>query len=623
MSYRFGIFGSFGGQTGIGLVKKILAEVNSGTIQAQVPFILSSRAVDEQGNAPLLGDLAWPGTDVITLSAKRFQPELFEADRNRWRNLYHSKVMNRIGKYQFDAILLVGYMFFTSDELCQQHNLLNLHPAPPGGPKGSWGEVIWQLVETEAEEAGAQVHLATPAWDAGPSLSYFAFPIHGNRFDPLWKDLHRKLEGKPFCQIKAAEYETNPLVNRIREIEVQGELPLLIETLRRLANGDLEIRGTGDAVNILGFGEPTTTGYSLNDSIGLNDVPSTQTPLYGSVKRLTIHKSPSGGNAGRGSFLFTDHYSVFDWGRMPDLLWEKGKALCMMSAHNFELLERFGIKTHYRGLRTQEEIVRCDELGQPSSEMVITVVAKPSLYWGQQGYDYSRYFKEAGANFLIPLEVIHRRSVPIGSSLRSRYTPQEVGLSYPNWPEYEVELPQPMVEFFTKLERFDRPIDREQALEISGLSQTLFSRIEGITLKVEEILTSQARKRGFEVSDGKLEFAVSDGQLIVCDTVGTPDENRFQFSGHSVTKEILRQYYLQVDPQWVTAVSNAKKACVSGTDWREACSRLPARLDPEFRNLCSELYRAVANKYLAKRWFEVRPLEEVVGELENSNGGTT
>jgi len=45
----------------------------------------------------------------------------------------------------------------------------------------------------------------------------------------------------------------------------------------------------------------------------------------GSVKDLVILKEPSLDEEGVGEFVFSDRYSVFDWGRMPDLLQDKGK----------------------------------------------------------------------------------------------------------------------------------------------------------------------------------------------------------------------------------------------------------------------------------------------------------
>ena len=53
---------------------------------------------------------------------------------------------------------------------------------------------------------------------------------------------------------------------------------------------------------------------------------------------------------GIGRFHFSDRYSVFDWGEMPDHIEGKGAALCLMGAYCFEHLEEKGVKTHYRGL---------------------------------------------------------------------------------------------------------------------------------------------------------------------------------------------------------------------------------------------------------------------------------
>ena len=58
-----------------------------------------------------------------------------------------------------------------------------------------------------------------------------------------------------------------------------------------------------------------------------------------SVKDFRIQEEPTAESFGRGSFVFTDDYSVFDWGKMPDQIPDKGASLCTMGAVNFELLE--------------------------------------------------------------------------------------------------------------------------------------------------------------------------------------------------------------------------------------------------------------------------------------------
>jgi len=52
----------------------------------------------------------------------------------------------------------------------------------------------------------------------------------------------------------------------------------------------------------------------------------------GSVKDLTVLKTPTKTQSGRGRFIFSDRYSVFDWGEMPDHIDQKGAALCITAA---------------------------------------------------------------------------------------------------------------------------------------------------------------------------------------------------------------------------------------------------------------------------------------------------
>ncbi|MBN2396100.1 MAG: phosphoribosylaminoimidazolesuccinocarboxamide synthase, partial [Candidatus Atribacteria bacterium] len=76
----------------------------------------------------------------------------------------------------------------------------------------------------------------------------------------------------------------------------------------------------------------------------------------GSVKDLSVLTLPTKEQAGRGRFYFSDRYSVFDWGEMPDHIEQKGAALCISAAYFFEKLEKIGISTHYIGLIEDNEV---------------------------------------------------------------------------------------------------------------------------------------------------------------------------------------------------------------------------------------------------------------------------
>ena len=59
----------------------------------------------------------------------------------------------------------------------------------------------------------------------------------------------------------------------------------------------------------------------------------------GSVKDLKVIEKPTPDKMGVGRFHFSDRYSVFDWGEMPDHIDGKGAALCLMGAYSFEWLD--------------------------------------------------------------------------------------------------------------------------------------------------------------------------------------------------------------------------------------------------------------------------------------------
>ena len=117
--------------------------------------------------------------------------------------------------------------------MCRHYPFLNLHPALPDGPIGTWQEVIWELIETRAPRTGAMIHLATEQVDRGPVVSYCTVPIDGAEFGDYWRDVSQH----DLAGIKADQGEDYGLFNLIREVQYQREPYLLFETLRAVAGG--------------------------------------------------------------------------------------------------------------------------------------------------------------------------------------------------------------------------------------------------------------------------------------------------------------------------------------------------------------------------------------------------
>ena len=331
-----------------------------------------------------------------------------------------------------------------------------------------------------------------------------------------------------------------------------------------------------------------------------------------SVKEFRIERAAGEDDLGVGAFVFTDDYSVFDWGKMPDTIPNKGASLCSMGAFNFELLEAEGIPTHYRGVVSNGETRPLGEVPAPPREMAIDLTQVPDLPHDGRDYDYDAYYAAAGRNHLVPLEVVFRNTVPVGSSLRSRADPGDFGLDYEAWPTEAVDLSEPVVEFSTKLEESDRYLDRATADRIAGPADV--EELAELALAVNRVVTDRAAEVGMVHEDGKIECFYYDGEVRVADVVGTFDENRFSYDGQEVSKEVLRQYYKRTAPEWVDAVAEAKAAAAEQdvADWRGLCDRSPDPLPSHVVDAARDLYTAGTNAYLDRDLFEAPALEAAV-----------
>ncbi|MGC9310899.1 MAG: phosphoribosylaminoimidazolesuccinocarboxamide synthase [Candidatus Aenigmatarchaeota archaeon] len=249
-------------------------------------------------------------------------------------------------------------------------------------------------------------------------------------------------------------------------------------------------------------------------------------------------------------FTFSDDYSVFDWGQMPDEIPGKGAALCMIGAYFFEEAEKIGVNTHYLGIGSEkaEEFQRLESVDSPSNRMKVNLVnvIQPRYVGGK--YDYSAYV-EKPKNVLIPLEVIYRNSLPPTSSVwrrleRGELTPEDMGLGH--YPKPGERFDEPWFDYSTKLEPKDRYMLAPEAQRIARLSDEEFEEVNRNLGAVESIINSRVNQLGLTNEDGKIELAhTPDREVMVVDVTGTPDECRFvdKQTGLPLSKDVVRTIY--------------------------------------------------------------------------------
>jgi phosphoribosylaminoimidazole-succinocarboxamide synthase len=340
----------------------------------------------------------------------------------------------------------------------------------------------------------------------------------------------------------------------------------------------------------------------------------------GSVKDLEVIQKPTRDVMGIGRFHFSDRYSVFDWGEMPDHIDGKGEALCLMGAYCFEQLEKKGVKTHYRGLVDKNgKVVTFKELKQPTSTMEVNLVNvyKPETRaaHGKLKYDYG-IFTPNLKNYLIPLEIIYRNGLPEGSSVFKRLeqgkaTIKDLGLDH--YPKPGEHFAKPLFDVSTKLEETDRYVTWEEAKKIAGLTSQETAAIKMVLSKVNNVISEIASHAGLENEDGKIELAFDhERRLMVVDVVGTLDECRFTYNGIHVSKEIARQFYKKTG--WYRDVEEAKKTAETQgvKDWKALCKSQPPKLDAQLKTIISEMYMAAANEMIEKKMFAVSSLADTV-----------
>ena len=274
---NIGWFSSGRDQAAIDLLKVVYKAIEDGSIDGKISFVFVSREKGEKPESDKFIDYAKSlNLDVIELSHRNFEPELRKKaldESNKlgtdspelieWRTMYDKEVLKKLENYLVNIIVLAGYMLIVSPYMCSKYNMINLHPALPGGPKGTWQEVIWQLMEERAKKTGVMMHLITPELDAGPPITYCQFSISDEQIQPLWDSWEEKRKKKTLKEIQISEGEEEPLFREIRRRGLLREFPIIVATLKSASHGQFEIIDG----EVISNGKKLVHGFDLTEEV--------------------------------------------------------------------------------------------------------------------------------------------------------------------------------------------------------------------------------------------------------------------------------------------------------------------------------------------------------------------
>jgi folate-dependent phosphoribosylglycinamide formyltransferase PurN len=127
-----------------------------------------------------------------------------------------------------------------------------------------WFDVVWDLIAGGAEESGVMLHRVTPAVDRGPIVSWCRYSLRTPALAPLWDGLPPQGPGRE--ALVAAERalkrdSRHPLFHAVRAAGFARETPLMLQTVRAVAEGQLRL-AEGRVLD--GDGRPLAHGLDLS-----------------------------------------------------------------------------------------------------------------------------------------------------------------------------------------------------------------------------------------------------------------------------------------------------------------------------------------------------------------------
>ena len=215
----------------------VLDAIRNGDLNAQFEFVFINRDRGQTSPTDSFIELSEANQiPTITISSLKFRHQNNNAPWSQLRESFDHVVISKLKPFKPDISVMAGYMLF-APQISRDMLVLNQHPALPGGTIGKWQDAIWDVIQKSGNDHGAMVHVATPQLDRGPVITTCSFTVRGPDFDPLWQDARNR----GISQLRKSGDESFPLFAAIRRAGLKRERPLVVETLKAIANGEIDL----------------------------------------------------------------------------------------------------------------------------------------------------------------------------------------------------------------------------------------------------------------------------------------------------------------------------------------------------------------------------------------------
>jgi phosphoribosylglycinamide formyltransferase-1 len=248
MSLRLGWFSSGREDADSNLFRAVMSASEKGTLDVSVSFVFCDY---DEGEAP--SEPGFPSrkrfvqlvrsydVPIVTLSWQKTKESWSHDPNNDWRVCFGKKMRKAIYERPFELGIVVGFSTPMDADSCTRFDLIGLYPSLPTGPRGNRDEIICKLIRGRADRHGAMVRLHRSTGIEGAPVSYCSFPIKTPELELQWADIDAMARGRKIELMGDEELVPTPLFKHIYFEEERRELPLVTNTIKLFADGELDI----------------------------------------------------------------------------------------------------------------------------------------------------------------------------------------------------------------------------------------------------------------------------------------------------------------------------------------------------------------------------------------------
>ena len=246
MALRIAWFATAKGASSRLLLNAVIDAISEDRLDAEIVCVICNRVRGQSANTDsFLDDVEQANIPLITSSSlewrRRVGGEISTSGQElaTWRRDYDRHLYDQIARFAPEIGMLAGYMLVITDAICDRLPCLNLHPALPNGPIGTWQEVIHQLIAEQADKSGMSLQRVTTELDRGPIVTWAQYPIRGPKFDELWGQYGHDSESE------------TPLFQAIRAAGAGREPTFILQSLQAISGGVASVSATALAAGDL------------------------------------------------------------------------------------------------------------------------------------------------------------------------------------------------------------------------------------------------------------------------------------------------------------------------------------------------------------------------------------